>query len=108
MLKPLQDKILVELEESLNTNIPGFLLKPTPDKWQGRDGSILGEMRGKVVAVGPGRRLELTGEFLPMCVQPGDVVRLSELEYHTEKENGKTYVLASEADVLWVEEAEAA
>jgi co-chaperonin GroES (HSP10) len=50
----------------------------------------------------------LTGEFLPMCVQPGDVVRLSELEYHTEKENGKTYVLASEADVLWVEEAEAA
>jgi chaperonin GroES len=107
MLKPLADRILVELDESIPSAARfGLILPPKTDAYRARDGAVEGENRGIVVSVGPGRRSSETGECIPLEVKEGDVVRFSELEYPSEAVNGRKHVLISEMDVLWVEEAE--
>lgn len=99
MLKPLGDKVLVMLDESL-PNAAGIFLAPDVSKWREATDQI--GNRGTVVAVGPGRR-NSQGQFLPMSVQVGDVVRFSELEYPRDPDN-KRLALISEMDITTVEE----
>lgn len=109
MLKPLRDGLLVRLDESIPSAAKfGLILPPKTDAWRAKDGSVEGENRGVVVAVGPGLRSSDTGEFIPLSVNVGEVVRFSELEYPSEVVDGRKYVLISEQDVLWVEDAEEA
>lgn len=106
MLKPLADRILVELDESIPSAAKfGLILPPKTDAYRARDGAVEGENRGTVVSVGPGKRSQETGECIPVDVSVGDVVRFSELEYPSESVNGRKHVLISEMDILWVEEA---
>jgi len=101
MLKPLQDRILVELDESL-PNEAGIFLAADVSRWREATDQI--GNRGLVVAVGPGKRHPKTLELMPMVTKIGDVVRFSELQYHEHKEGGKRYALISEMDVTGVEE----
>lgn len=103
MLKPTGNRIVVRLDENLPTAIEGFVLPPKTDAYRAKDGSVEGMNRGTVVAVGPGMRHPKTDKLIPMATQVGDVVRFSELEYHTFTEDGHKYVLISEMDVLGVE-----
>lgn len=102
MLKPLGNRILVELDESL-PNQAGIYLTPDVSKWREAQDQI--GNRGKIVAIGPGKRHPKTGAFMPMSVEVGQVVRFSELEFHRHTEGGKDYALISEMDVTGVEEA---
>ena len=105
MLKPLQDRIVVRLDESIaSAQQSGIYIPPKTDAWRAKDGAVEGENRGTVVAVGPGK-VTIEGVNLGMSVQPGDVVRFSELEYPEDTVDGRKHVLISEADILWVEEA---
>lgn len=101
MLQPLGNRILVEMDESLPNSV-GFFLRPDIDNWREADDQI--GNRGKVVAIGPGKRHPKTDVLLPMMTKIGDVVRFSELQYPKHKEDGKTYALISEMDVVGVEE----
>lgn len=101
MLKPLGDRILVEMDESL-PNVAGIYLAPNIAKWREAEDQI--GNRGTVVAVGPGKRHPKTGHPMPMTTKVGDIVRFSELEFPEHKENGKRYALISEMDVSGVEE----
>jgi co-chaperonin GroES (HSP10) len=103
MLKPTGNRIVVRLDENLPTAIEGFVLPPKTDAWRAKDGAVEGMNRGKVVAVGPGLRHPKTDKLLPMATQIGDVVRFSELQYHTFTEDGHKYALISEMDILGVE-----
>lgn len=103
MLKPLQDRVLVLMDDSLQ-NTAGLLIPLKIDKWRAKDGAVEGQNRGQVAAVGPGKRNRDTGVLMPMTVKPGDWVRFSELEYMEHKEGGKRYALIQLADVLVVEE----
>lgn len=105
MLRPLQDKVLVCMDESL-PNQAGLILKPDTSKWRAKDGAIEGWNRGTVISTGPGKRHPKSGVLLPVTVQPGDVVRFSELEYPTERVDGREYVLIGEGDIMFVEEPE--
>lgn len=106
MLQPLGDRLVVRLDTSIPSAAKfGLYLPPKTDAWRARDGAIEGENRGTVVRVGPGTKMETTGEYLPVTVQVGEVVRFSELEFPSETIDGEKYVLISEKDVLWVEEA---
>lgn len=56
---------------------------------------------GKVVAVGKGKRSS-DGKFIPLSVQVGDTVLLSEYGGNDVKLNGKDYVLIREEDILGI------
>jgi len=101
MLKPLLDRVLVQLDDTL-PNQAGLHLAPDVSKWREALDQI--GNRGTVVAVGPGKRHPKTGAHMKMCVEVGDVVRFSELEYPRHFEDGKTYVLISDMDVVGIEE----
>lgn len=101
MLKPLQDKIVVLMDESL-PNVAGIHLAPDVSKWREATDQI--GNRGTVVAIGPGKRDQKTGQLYPMVTQVGDIVRFSELQYYEHKEDGKRYAVISEMDVTGIEE----
>jgi len=111
MLKPLQDRVLVELDESI-PNSAGLIIPIKVDAFRSRDGAVESYNRGRVVAVGPGKRHPKTGVLITMVfsspqgnrrLQPGDVIRFSELQYHEYKEEGKRYAIITESDVVGVE-----
>ena len=100
---PLQDRVLVKLDESI-PNAAGIYIPPKVDEFRAKGGAIEGENRGTVVAVGPGKPHPRSGVVLPCGVKAGDVIRFSELKYETIKDGAETYVVISDADVLFVEE----
>ena len=112
MMRPLHDRVLVELDETIPTNIAGLIIPIVTDKFRTRDGAVESYNRGTVVAVGPGKKDPKTLKPTNMrfdsgngvrALQAGDIVRFSELEYPEHKENGKRYALITEADIVGVE-----
>jgi len=112
MLRPLQDRILVELDETIPTPVPGLIIPIKVNAWRGKDGAIESYNRGTVTLCGPGKKDPKTLQPVRMYfdspegsrpVQPGDVIRFSELEYPEHKENGKRYALICEGDIVGVE-----
>lgn len=112
MMRPLHDRVLVELDETIPTPIPGFIIPIVTDKWRGKEGSVESYNRGTVIAAGPGKRHPKTGKPEPKyfdapggarTLRAGDIVRFSELEYPEHRENGKRYALITDGDVVGVE-----
>jgi co-chaperonin GroES (HSP10) len=104
MLRPLHDKVLVLLDETI-PNRAGLIIPPDVTRWRSRDNAIESMNRGTIVAVGPGKRHPKTQIPEPMQSRVGDVVRFSELEYPHETIDGRKYVLISEGDIVGVEES---
>jgi len=112
MMRPLQNRVVVELDETIPTPVPGLIIPIKCDGWRGKDGAIESYNRGTVIAVGPGKRDQKTGRLVQMHfndgerdrpLQAGDVVRFSELQYPEFKEDGKRYALITDGDVVGVE-----
>jgi chaperonin GroES len=82
-LQPLEDRIVVRPGESEETTASGLVIPDTAKEKP---------QQGEVLAVGPGRRAENTGELVPVDVAVGDTVVYS-------KYGGTEYVLDGE-DVL--------
>ena len=64
-LQPLDDRIVVRPNESEETTASGLVI---PDSAKEKP------QQGEVLAVGPGRRAEQTGELIPLDVAVGDMV----------------------------------
>ena len=64
-LKPLDDRIVVRPNEAEQTTVSGLVIPDTA-----KEKPQLGE----VLAVGPGRRSEQTGDIIPLDVKVGDTV----------------------------------
>jgi chaperonin GroES len=64
-LQPLEDRIVVRPGESEETTASGLVI---PDTAQEKP------QQGEVVAAGPGKRSEQTGEVIPLDVSVGDTV----------------------------------
>jgi chaperonin GroES len=64
-LKPLDDRIVVMPSEAEQTTISGIVIPDTAKEKP---------QQGEVLAVGPGRRSEISGELIPMAVSVGDIV----------------------------------
>jgi len=82
-LKPLEDRIVVRPNESEETTASGIVIPDTAKEKP---------QQGEVLAVGPGRRSEQSGEIIPLDIKVGDTVVYS-------KYGGTEYVLDGE-DVL--------
>ena len=64
-LQPLEDRIVVRPSDSESTTASGLVI---PDTAQEKP------QQGDVLAVGPGRRSDQTGDLVPMDVAEGDTV----------------------------------
>lgn len=92
MLKPLGDRVVIELVESEEKTASGIVL---PDSAKEKP------QEGKVVAVGSGRVLE-NGERLALEVSAGDRIIFSKYSGTEVKYDGKEYLILRDSDILAV------
>jgi len=92
-IKPLEDKILVQVIEAETTTASGLVI---PDSAKEKP------LEGTVVAVGPGRWDEDGKSRIPLDVKEGDVVLYSQYGGTEIKYEGEEYLILSSRDLLAV------
>ncbi|MDR4888239.1 MULTISPECIES: co-chaperone GroES [Bacillaceae] len=92
MLKPLGDRVVIELVESEEKTASGIVL---PDSAKEKP------QEGKVVAVGTGRVLD-SGEKVALEVAVGDRIIFSKYAGTEVKYEGTEYLILRESDILAV------
>jgi len=92
VLKPLEDRIVVEPLEAEQVTASGLVIPDTAKEKP---------QEGKVIAVGPGR-FDDKGARVPVDVQVGDVVLYSKYGGTEVKYSGQEYLVLSARDVLAV------
>ena len=95
-LQPLEDRIVVLPNEAEETTASGLVIPDTAKEKP---------QQGEVLAVGPGRRSETTGELIPLDIKVGDKVIYSKYGGTEVKYNGEEYLILSSRDVLAVLES---
>ena len=90
MLKPLADRVLVEVDVEESKTAGGILLPDTAQKKC---------QKGTVIAIGSGKVLD-NGERLPFEVAVGDRVLFAKYSGVDIEEGGKKFLLLSERDIL--------
>ena len=93
-IKPLEDKVLVEITETENTTASGLVIP---------DSAMVKRQESTVVAVGPGR-MDDDGDRIPVDVKVGDVVIFSPYGGTELKYEDKEYLLLSARDLLAIVE----
>ncbi len=92
-LKPLDDRIVVRPSEGEQTTISGIVIPDTAKEKP---------QQGEVLAVGPGRRSEISGELIPMNVATGDIVVYSKYGGTEITVEGEDVLILTSRDVLAV------
>lgn len=90
MLKPLADRVLVEVDVEESKTAGGILLPDTAQKKS---------QKGTVIAIGSGKVLD-NGERLAFEVAVGDRVLFAKYSGVDIEEDGKKFLLLSERDIL--------
>ena len=90
-LQPLEDRIVVKPGESEETTASGLVI---PDTAQEKP------QQGEVLAVGPGKRSEQTGDVIPVDVSKGDTVVYSKYGGTEITVDGDDLLILSARDVL--------
>ena len=97
-IQPLHDRIIVEAAQKEERTAGGIIL---PDTAQEKP------QRGKVIAVGPGKRLD-SGQLAPVGVSIGDTVLYGKYSGTEVKVDGTDYIILRAEDVLAVLQEEPA
>ena len=92
-VQPLDDRIVVKPNESEETTASGLVIPDTAKEKP---------QQGEVLAVGPGRRSEQTGDLIPLDVKVGDTVLYSKYGGTEVALGGKDLLILSSRDVLAV------
>ena len=93
-LKPLDDRIVVRPSEAEEKTASGLVIPDTAKEKP---------QQGEVLAVGPGRRSEQSGDLIPLDVKVGDIVVYSKYGGTEVKVvEGEEYLILSARDVLAV------
>jgi chaperonin GroES len=88
-LKPLADRVIVEVLEEEEVSYSGIVLPDTAKEKP---------QRGKVLATGPGRYED--GKLVPLDVKDGDEVIFSKYGGTEVKDQGDEYLILRESDIL--------
>lgn len=91
-LRPLHDRIVVEAAPKEQKTAGGIIL---PDSAQEKP------LQGRVLAVGPGKRLD-SGQLAPVDLKVGDEVLYGKYSGTEVKVSGKDYLILRAEDVLGV------
>ena len=92
-LKPLDDRIVVRPSEAEQTTISGIVIPDTAKEKP---------QQGEVLAAGPGRRSELSGELIPLGVSVGDIVIYSKYGGTEITIEGEDVLILTSRDILAV------
>ena len=92
-LKPLDDRIVVKANEAEEKTASGLDIPDTAKEKP---------QQGTVLAVGPGRRSEQTGEIIPLDVKVGDTVVYSKYGGTEITIDGEDLLILSGRDILAV------
>jgi chaperonin GroES len=90
-LQPLEDRIVVRASEAEETTASGLVIPDTAKEKP---------QQGEVLAVGPGRRSEQSGEIIPVDVAAGDVILYSKYGGTEITVDGEDLLVLSSRDVL--------
>ncbi len=90
-LVPLEDRIVVRSAEPEEMTVSGLVIPDTAKEKP---------QQGEVLAVGPGRRSEQTGDLIPVDVAVGDVVVYSKYGGTEITVDGEDVLVLSSRDVL--------
>jgi chaperonin GroES len=90
-LNPLDDRIVVRPGESEETTASGLVIPDTAKEKP---------QQGEVLAAGPGRRSDQTGELIPLDVAAGDTVVYSKYGGTEITIDGEDLLILSSRDVL--------
>ncbi|MBK9121004.1 MAG: co-chaperone GroES [Phycisphaerales bacterium] len=94
-IRPLDDRVVVERFEAEERTAGGIVL---PDSAREKP------QTGRVIATGPGKLLEKSGERGKMSLKVGDTVFYGKYSGTEVEIDGDTYVILRESDVLAVQE----
>lgn len=94
MIKPLGDRVVIEVSEGDMKTASGIVLPDTAKEKP---------QKGKVVAVGTGKVLE-NGQRVDLDVKAGDSIIFSKYAGTEVKVDGKDYLIVSERDILAIVE----
>jgi chaperonin GroES len=92
-IKPLEDRVIVTIDDQEQTTASGLVIPDTAKEKP---------QQGTVVAVGPGKRSEQTGEQIQLDVNEGDTVLFSKYGGTEVKVEGQEYLILSARDILAV------
>src|SRR5947209_9313250 len=90
-LKPLEDRIVVRPSEAEEKTASGLVIPDTAKEKP---------QQGEVLAVGPGRRAENTGELIPLDIKAGDTVVYSKYGGTEITIDGEDLLILTGRDVL--------
>ncbi|HZQ28301.1 MAG TPA: co-chaperone GroES [Acidimicrobiales bacterium] len=90
-LQPLEDRIVVRPSESEETTASGLVIPDTAKEKP---------QQGEVLAVGPGRRADNTGDIIPLDVKVGDTVVYSKYGGTEITISGEDLLILNGRDVL--------
>jgi chaperonin GroES len=90
-LQPLEDRIVVRPAEAVETTISGLVIPDTAKEKP---------QQGEVLAVGPGRRADNSGELIAMELSVGDSVVYSKYGGTEITVDGEDVLILSSRDVL--------
>jgi len=90
-LQPLEDRLVVRPSEAEETTTSGLVIPDTAKEKP---------QQGEVLAVGPGKRSEQTGELIPVDVAVGDVIVYSKYGGTDIVVDGEDLLILTARDVL--------
>ena len=90
-LQPLDDRIVVRPSEAEEKTASGLVIPDTAKEKP---------QQGEVLAVGPGRRAEQSGELIPLDIAVGDTVVYSKYGGTEITLDGEDYLVLNARDVL--------
>jgi chaperonin GroES len=90
-LQPLDDRIVVKQSEAEERTASGLVIPDTAKEKP---------QQGEVLAVGPGKRAENTGELIPLDIQVGDTVVYSKYGGTEITVDGEDLLILTGRDVL--------
>jgi len=90
-LQPLEDRIVVRPAEAEETTVSGLVIPDTAKEKP---------QQGEVLAVGPGKRAENTGELIPLDIKVGDTVLYSKYGGTEVAVDGEDLLVLNGRDVL--------
>jgi chaperonin GroES len=90
-LQPLEDRIVVRTADAEETTVSGLVIPDTAKEKP---------QQGEVLAVGPGRRSEQTGEIIPLDIAVGDTVVYSKYGGTEINLVGDDFLILNARDVL--------
>ena len=90
-LVPLEDRIVVRTAEAEETTISGLVIPDTAKEKP---------QQGEVLAVGPGRRSDTSGEIIPLDIAAGDTVVYSKYGGTEITIDGEDLLILAGRDIL--------